>query len=350
MPLIRSLVKAGFKVIVITQFDGYEKQIVNEVDKVYPLFISRKGINPIVDLITLLNIFSKLAIIRPDYLLLFTIKPVIYGSLAARILNIPHVPTITGLGTAFISRNWITKIASLLYKISLRSVAIVFFQNNDDKELFILNGLVDSKVCKLSPGSGIDLDKFMFHQLPNELNMSFLFVGRMLRDKGVVEFVDAARIVKKQHPMTSFQLLGPMDVENRTAISKAQINQWVNEGVVDYLGQTDNVSKFIQKSSCVVLPSYREGISRVLLEASAVGRPIVASDVPGCREIVDNNLNGFLCKPKDSTDLANKIQAMLLLSYEKRVKMGLFGRKKMEEEFDQGIVCKIYQDELKKIV
>lgn len=349
MPLIRSLTSSGFKVVLITQFDGYEKKIASEVHDVVPLFISRKGINPIIDIITLIDLVKKLKLIKPDYLFVFTIKPVIYGSLAARFLNIPNLVTITGLGTTFISKNWLTKVVKFLYRFSLKNSEVVFFQNNDDKQLFINSGLINQEVCKYIPGSGIDLNKFKFFDLPDKPNMTFLLIARMLGDKGIYEFIDAARILKKLYPKTNFQLLGAIDVENRTAITSGEINNWVNEGVVDYLGTTDNVSTFIRDSSCIVLPSYREGASRVLLEAAAIGRPIITSDVPGCNEIVQDGINGFLCKAKDSNDLFKKLKKMTLLPYESKVKMSLVGRKKIEDEFDQSIVNKIYKDVLVKL-
>ena len=347
MPLIRSLTRSGYRVVVITQFDGYEKKVANEVYKVCPLYISRKGINPFVDIITLCDLVKKLTYIKPDYFLLFSIKPVIYGSIAARIMDIPHIAMITGLGTAFISGNWITKIVKSLYRFSLAKASVVFFQNTDDKELFVLDGLVDPEVCKLTPGSGIDLDKFVFTDLPSGSHITFLLIARMIRDKGVVEFIDAARHLKKIHPKTSFQLLGPLGVENRTSISHAEMDRWVEEGIIEYLGETDDVSIFIKESSCVVLPSYREGTSRVLLEAAAMGRPIITTDVTGCREIVEDGLNGFLCKCKDSADLAEKMADIVLLSHEKRKEMGKKGRRKVEEEFNQDIVCQLYVDAIK---
>jgi len=347
MPLIRSLILSGFRVIVITQFDGYEKKVANEVHKVLPLYISRKGVNPLVDLITLFDLFKKLAYIKPDYLLLFTIKPVIYGSFAARIMHIPHISMITGLGTTFISDNWITKIVKSLYRVSLAKSAVVFFQNTDDKELFIRLGLVESGVCQLTPGSGVDLNKFLLTDLPSGTHVTFLLIARMLRDKGVVEFVDAARYLKSIYPKTSFQLLGPLGVENRTSISHAEMECWVDEGIIEYLGETDDVSIFIKESSCVVLPSYREGTSRVLLEAAAMGRPIVTSNVTGCKEIVDDGINGLLCKSKDSADLAEKMANIVLMSHEQRKEMGIRGRKKVEIFFNQDIVSQLYIDAIK---
>jgi glycosyltransferase involved in cell wall biosynthesis len=351
MSLIRRLNDSGYNVVVITQFDGYEKKITSEgsVLKVYPLRVSRKGINPFVDLITFFDLFKKLRHIKPDYFLPFTIKPVIYGSIAARFNNILSMPTITGLGTVFISKNWVTRLVRILYRFALKKTSIVFFQNNDDKTLFINEGIVNPKICKLTPGSGIELDKFQLSNIPKNSISTFLFIGRILKDKGIYELIEAARYIKKLYPSTNFQILGPLDVENRTVISKSQINQWVKESIIEYLGKTDNVSNYIKASSCVILPSYREGTSRVLLEAAAIGRPIIATDVPGCREIVEDGSNGFLCKSKDSVDLGNKIQKMILLPYEDKIKMGLKGRRKIEAQFDQKIVCDLYLRVIKSL-
>jgi glycosyltransferase involved in cell wall biosynthesis len=346
MSLIKSLNRSGYRVIVITQFDGYEKKIAKEVDQIMSLYISPKGINPLKDIYTFYDLFKKLSLIKPYSLLLFTIKPVIYGSIAARVMNIPCIPMITGLGTVFISRNLLTKIVKFFFRLALKKSAVVLFQNTDDKELFIHEKLVNPKVCKLTPGSGIELDRFKFQSLPNETNLTFILIARMLKDKGVAEYVEAAKQLKISFPKTRFTLLGPLDVENRTSISKNEMNMWTKEGVVEYLGVTDDVRAFIKKSSCVVLPSYREGISRVLLEASAIGRPIITSDVTGCREVVEDGINGFLCKPRNAHDLRDKMQKMIELSYANKVKMGLLGRKKIEKEYDQKIVSNIYNEEL----
>jgi glycosyltransferase involved in cell wall biosynthesis len=348
MPLIKSLTNEGYRVVIITQFDGYEEKIANEGYEVLPLYISREGINPIVDLVTLCDLLKKMFYIKPDFFLSFTIKPVIYGSIASRILSISNIPMITGLGTVFISDNWVTKIVKLLYRVSLARALVVFFQNTDDQELFVLNHLVKTSRCQQSPGSGIDLGKFMLTDHPNKTSVTFLLIARMLRDKGVVEFVDAARYLKKKYPEASFQLLGPLGVENRTSISHSKMDEWVREGFIDYLGETDNVPFFIKEASCIVLPSYREGTSRVLLEAAAMGRPIVTTNVPGCKEIVEDSITGFLCKPKDPYDLAEKMKMIMSLTFEQRKEMGKNGRKKIENEFNQDIVSELYINVLKK--
>ena len=312
------------------------------MDEIKPLFISRKGINPFVDLFTFFDCLRHLITSKPDLLLLFTIKPVIYGSIAAKFVNVKSIVMITGLGTAFIAENWITKVAKALYKFSLSSVSFVFFQNTDDKELFVSEKLVNAKLCRLIPGSGVDLNKFFPANLPLVDGITFLLIGRMLWDKGVGEFVEAAREVRGKVKNIKFQLLGPLGVENRTAITKTQMDHWVKEGVVQYLGETDCVSAFIEKADCVVLPSYREGTSRVLLEAAAMGRPIITTNVTGCREIVDDGVNGFLCELKNPDDLRMKMLSMMALSRNELEEMGRKGRQKVENEFSQELVCQIY--------
>lgn len=347
MPLIRRLKSDGYKVVVLTQFDGYESLIAKEVNQVRKLFISRKGVNPLLDFLTILDFVKSIIIVKPDILLLFTIKPVIYGSIAARLTNIKVMVMITGLGTSFISDTWIKKVVKILFRFALSSVSIVFFQNNDDKNFFLRKGFVNEKVCRMVPGSGVDLERFKFTNLPKSKKVVFLFVGRMLWDKGVGEFVDAARRLKSRYPNVRFQLLGPLGVENRTSISNLKMNEWQKEGFIEYLGESDNVASYIVRATCIVLPSYREGISRVLLEGAAMGRPLIATNVPGCREVIDDRITGFLCKPRDSTDLSEKIKKMIKLPHEARSCMGRKGREKVENGFGQEIVSDLYAEAIR---
>lgn len=347
MSLIRRLKAEGYKVIVVTEFDGYENQIGLEVDNIEPLFISRKGVNPFVDFFTIVDLVRLLIKFKPDILLTFSIKPVIYGSIAAKILKIQSIVMITGLGTAFITDNWITNVVKQLYRFALSSVSVVFFQNIDDRDIFVQHELVDKKICRYTPGSGVDIDIFTYSTLPNSPEITFLLIARMLWDKGIGEFLEAAKTIKLKYSNVRFQLLGPLGVQNRTSIKKNEVESWQNEGFIEYLGETDDVTKFIEKASCIVLPSYREGTSRVLLEAAAMGRPLIATDVPGCREVVEDGVTGFLCKPRDYADLSHKIELMLKLPYESRQVMGARGREKIENEFRQEIVCDLYIDAIK---
>ncbi len=342
LPLINKLKLEGYKVIVLTQFDGYEDLFKDDVDFMLNLYISRKGLNPLIDFITFLNFFSILARYRPDFLLLFSIKPVIYGSLASKLLRVKTISMITGLGTSFILNNWLTKLVSFLYKISISKNLILFFQNSEDKCIFINRKIIKPNKADLIPGSGIDLDQFISKQEKINSDFIFLLIARMIRDKGVEEYVSAAKIVKSKYPKVRFQLLGPLGVQNLSAIDKNQIQIWENEGAIEYMGETDNVIPFIDQASCIVLPSYREGTSRVLLEGAAMSKPLISSDVPGCREVVEDGFNGFLCKVKDSQDLANKIFQMISLPSVEREQMGLNSRKKVEKEFNQEIVLDKY--------
>lgn len=349
LPLIRRLKSEGYEVHVLTQFDGYEEKLREEVDSITHLFVSRKGINPFVDFLTILDYVKHFFVLKPDILLFFTIKPVIYGSIAARIFRIPKIVMITGLGTAFLKDNWLKSLAQGLYRVALRKPCKVFFQNLDDKGLFISRKIVCDVSTELVPGSGIDLESFSEAPYPDNQEPKFLLIARMLRDKGVGEYVEAARILKKKYPKMRFQLLGPLGVENRSAILKNDMDNWVEEEVIEYLGETDNVRTFIEQSDCIVLPSYREGTSRVLLEAAAMARPIIASNVTGCREVVDDQQTGFLCEAKNSSDLAEKIELMSRLSKSARRQMGLRGRKKVAAEFDQKIVAGIYLEALREV-
>jgi len=347
MSLIRRLKAEGYKVIVVTEFDGYENEIGLEVDVIEPLFISRKGVNPFVDFFTIIDLIRHLRKFKPDMLLTFSIKPVIYGSMAAKILRVPSIIMITGLGTAFITNNWITKVVKKLYRFALSSVSVVFFQNVDDRNIFVEQKLVDEKVCRYTPGSGVDIDKFTYSTLPNTPEITFLLIARMLWDKGIGEFVEAAKTIKLKYPNARFQLLGPLGVQNRTSIKSTEMEAWENEGIIEYLGETDDVTSYIEKACCVVLPSYREGTSRVLLEAAAMGRPLIATDVPGCREIIDDGVTGLLCKPRDYVALSQKMELLLELPYETRREMGVKGREKVESGFRQEIVCDLYIDAIK---
>lgn len=344
LSLIESLKGQGYRIIVVTEYDGYEAAVADCVDIIHPLFISRKGINPFIDAITILHLIKIFFQYKPDFVLLFTIKPVIYGALAAKLFNVKTIVMITGLGTAFLANNWITRLVTLLYKFSLSSVSTIFFQNTEDRDLFLDKSLASRQVCKLTPGSGIDAEQFPFSRLPLGDEISFILIARMLWDKGIGEYVEAAKIVKARYPNTRFQLLGALDVENRTAISTKEMDEWVNEGLVEYLGATNDVRPYIEKASCIVLPSYREGTSRVLLEAASMGRPIIASDVPGCREVVENGVTGFLCRSKDCVDLSDKMGDMVNLTYEQRQIMGAKAREKVKSGFNQEIVTRLYLD------
>jgi glycosyltransferase involved in cell wall biosynthesis len=282
--------------------------------------------------------------IKPAIFLGFTIKPNIYGSLAAHWLQIKVINNVSGLGTAFIKKGPLTWIARALYSLALRRSSTVFFQNREDLDLFVKGRIVRPDQASLIPGSGIDLAQFQPARATTGAaeEFRFLLIARLLWDKGVREFVDAARTIKAIEPKVRCQILGFIDVDNRTAVPREELDRWAAQSWIEYLGATDDVRPFIERADCIVLPSYREGMPRALLEASAMGKPVVATDVPGIREAVDDGLTGYLCKVRSARSLADAMLKMVQLKPADRSKLGAAGRRKVEREFCQSIVIERY--------
>ena len=343
--LIQSLVDDGHEVIAVAPCDSYAPLLAEFGCRYVPLRMDNQGTNPGQDALLLLRFILLLLRERPGVYMGYTVKPNVYGSLAAHLLGVPVINNIAGLGAVFIDKSWVTSVVRRLYRLALYRSHKVFFQNNDDRQLFIDGGLVRSEATALLPGSGIDLLRFSFSPVVvKRRKFRFLLIARMLWDKGVGEYVEAAKVIRERWPDAECCLLGFVDVLNPAAISLSQMNEWVDKGFVHYLGVSDDVRPEIIKADCIVLPSYREGTPRSLLEAAAIGRPLITTDAVGCREVVEDGKNGLLCKVLDSKDLAQKMEQMLMLSAEDRYKMALYGRKKMESEFDEAIVIKKYLD------
>lgn len=349
--LARSLKKAGYDVVLVAPYDKYS-EILKQEFEYHDIYMNNKGTNPKEDLKTLVGFYKLYKKIKPDVVLNYTIKPNIYGNIACSLLGIKTINNISGLGTVFIKESFITKVVKSLYKYSLSKSSKVFFQNNDDKELFIINKLVQKNKCDLLPGSGIDTNKFMPLEYEKSDNIfRFLLIARMLWDKGIGEYVAAAKIIKQKYQNVEFQLLGSLDVVNKRAISKEQMQSWVEEGLVTYLGVTDDVKEYIKKSDCIVLPSYyREGTPRTLLESASMEKPIITTKNVGCKDVVDDGINGYLCETKNVQDLADKMEKMLKLSKEQRDVMGKAGRDKIIREYDEKIVINKYLDAIRDIL
>ena len=340
--LIRALVKAGYDVVAVAPVDEYAARLSSLGCRFVALPMDNKGTHPGRDLLLLWRFFWLLRRERPAVFLGYTVKPNVYGSLAAQLLGIPVVNNIAGLGAVFIKGGWLARFVRGLYRLALSRSAKVFFQNDDDLRLFVEGGLVRAVQTDRVPGSGVDLSRFTPQPLPDKGRIRFLLIARLLWDKGIGEYVEAARILKRRGVNAEFCVLGFLDVQNPTAVSRTQMDGWVTEGLVNYLGVADDVRPFIAESDCVVLPSYREGTPRTLLEAAAMGRPIVTTDAVGCREVVDDGVNGFLCRLRDAIDLAEKMEQLVKLTPEARHEMGRQGRQKMEREFDEKIVIGKY--------
>ena len=348
--LIRALVAAGYEVVAVAPPDSYTPHLAKLGCRYIPLLMDNKGTHPGRDLLLFWRFLQLMRKEKPSIYLGYTVKPNIYGSLAAHLSGVPVINNIAGLGTVFIQEGWLTRLVRGLYRLALSRSVKVFFQNNEDRGLFVSGKLVSDTITGRLPGSGIDLGRFIPVPLPGKIPLRFLLIARMLWDKGVGEFVEAARILKKRGVDAEFCLLGFLDVQNLTAISRQQMDEWVEEGIIRYLGVSDNVAEEIASADCIVLPSYREGIPRTLLEAAAMARPIVTTDSVGCRDVVDDGVNGYLCKPRDAVDLADKISKVVALLHSERTAMGLRGREKMEREFDERIVIDKYLGAIEAIL
>jgi glycosyltransferase involved in cell wall biosynthesis len=342
--------KEGYKVVFICPYDNSSENIKEYFDYLN-IDINSKGMNPFEDIKTIYNFYIAYKKIKPDIILHYNIKPNIYGTISANILKIPTINNIAGLGTLFIKQNIVTKIAKMLYKFSQRNSTKIFFQNQDDFKMFINEKIVKEDKCDVLPGSGVDINKFLPVNKKREKIFKFLLVSRMLWAKGIKEFVKAAQIIKKKYPNVEFQLLGHLDVESPTAISKKQMDIWVNNGYVNYLGSSDDVRIEIAQADCIVLPSYyREGTPRILLESASMEKPIITTDNVGCRDVVDDGINGFLCKIRNPEDLADKIELVLNLTNHQLYEMGRLGRLKMVSQFDEKIVISKYLSSIKEIL
>ncbi len=349
--LVKALIRHGYEVMAVAPDDEYVPRLHAMGCQFIGMPMENNGTHPGRDLSLLMRYLHVLRSVRPLAYLGYTIKPNVYGSIAAQALGIPVINNIAGLGTTFINRTLLTYLVKELYRFSLRRSRRVFFQNADDQGLFVQAGLVRQEITDRLPGSGIDLA----HYLPvppsstRERCFQFLLISRMLKDKGVEEFVAAAKIVRQRIPAVQFQLLGFVDAANANAISLERIRSWEKDGLIRYLGKTDDVRSYLADADCIVLPSYREGVPHSLLEAAAMARPIIATDVVGCHDIVDDHVNGLLCQVRDVPDLAEKMLEMIRLSPEKRLDMGAAGRRKVTAQFDENIVIQKYLDMIDEI-
>ena len=339
--LARRLSEEDWEVVFVAPADDYSGRLA-EVGQFVPLKLNRKGRNPIIELWALVRVIHLLRALRPDVVLTWTPKANIYGALAGGLLATPVIPNVTGLGFAFVRRSWLAQVCGTLYRLAFRRHRVVFFENSDDRDQFMFARWVQKGSARLIPGAGVDLKRFRPRSPRPHDGFVFLFVGRLIADKGLRELVEAVRIVTTEGLDARLRLAGLVDPGNPTTITESEIRAWEREAIVEYLGATDAVEVPVADSDCVVLPSYREGMPRVLLEASACARPIITTDTPGCREAVRDGITGFLCKPGDVASLAQAMRKMMALSLVEREAMGKAGRELMKQTFAEEIVIDTY--------
>lgn len=343
--LIEKLIEENYDVYVSFPKSENSKKFEEKGCKFLDVQMDRHGINPFKDIRIIFKYLKILKQIKPDFILTYTIKPNIYGGIAARIRKVPQIANITGLGTALENEGLLQKIAVLLHRIALKKVNCCFAQNTDNLEFLKKNKIAKERL-QLIPGSGVNLKKYKLLEYPKEIDsIEFLFISRIMKEKGIDQYLEMAKFIKKKHKNTKFHILGFCEQEYEQKLKDLQ-----NEQIIEYHGRQDNILPFMEKVSCIIHPTYYpEGMSNVLLEACACGKPIITTDRSGCREIVDNNINGYIVKEKDSKDLIEKVEKFLSLSNEEKKKMGLKGRKKVEKEFDRNIVVNKYMKEISNV-
>lgn len=347
--LIRALKDTGYDVAVLAPNDPYARKL-EELGVTVINVPMKMNKNPVTDLLLLLRFRQELSRLRPSLFLGYTAKPNIFGTLAANSLGIPTINNISGLGAGFIADGFVTKLMKWLYRASLARSSMVFFQNPDDAEMFERDAIVTHGRTDILPGSGVDISRFSIAPLPSRKgrNFRFLLIARLLRDKGVEEFVEAARTILADRNDVEFRLLGSTSVDNPAAIEHTTLDHWISEGIISHQDFRDDVRPEILAADCVVLPSYREGTPRALLEAAACGRPIITTDAAGCRETVIDGHSGYLCVTRSSHDLASKMKTVLDLSEDELARMGRNGRILVETRFDETKVISRYLDAVKR--
>lgn len=328
--LIADLVAAGDEVVTAAPPDTAMADLAALGCRTVPVRMAPRGTSPAGDLTLLARLVALVRRVRPDIVLTYTIKPNIYGAMAARLCGVPAIATVTGLGTAFLAPGPARRVVGPLYRLAFARAATVFFQNADDRRIFVAEGLVARERTRIVPGSGVDLTRFTPQPLPDEGPPTLLFVGRRLPEKGLAEFVAAARQVAGTGVRCA--LVGP------AAAPFPALEAAIADGTVDDWGAVGDVRPLVARAHAVVLPSYREGTSRALLEAAAMGRPLIASDVPGCREAIRPGRNGFVCAPRQAAALAGAMAAFAALPPTARAAMGRESRLFAEERFDERLV------------
>ena len=345
--VIRALVEAGHDVTVIAP---HETRVDMEKElgvKVINISLNKRGMNPIEDLKLFRELYKIYKQEKPDIIFHYTIKANVYGTLAAHFAKVKSVAILTGLGYAFVTKSLVSKIAKILYKISLPFAEEICVLNEADKNLLAEEKIIDKDRIFVLSGEGINTEKFLPMEKTENLEGKktiFLMIARAFFDKGVREYVEAAEIIRGEFPDTEFQFLGVLGGNSVAGISKEQMDSYVSKGIINYLGTVNDVTQIVRNADCVVLPSYREGISRTLLEGASMEKPLIATDVPGCREIVVDGVTGFLVESKNSIDLADKIRKFIALSKEERKNLGKAGRKHVIEKFDEKIIIEIYKN------
>lgn len=343
--VMKAMVDAGYQLYISVPDSNdervnYFKEIGAEIIKTD---FNRRGMNPLADFKLMLNYWRLIKQLKPIAVLSYTIKPNVYGGFACRLTSTPLIANVTGLGDAIENGGWLQKLTVSLYRFGIGKAAQVFFQNETNKN-FCVNHKIADYTAMVLPGSGVNLEHHCFQEYAPDGVIKFLFIARLLKDKGTEEYFETAKTIKTKYPQTEFQVLGWTD-----GPYQQQMEELVKNGVINYLGTTSDIRPYLTNVHCTIMPSYHEGMSNVNLESAANGRPVITTNVPGCRETVDDGKTGYLVDAKNSEALVKGVERFLDLPYNQKVVMGKMAREKVEREFDRNIVVKAYLNELSKI-
>lgn len=344
--VMKAIVDAGCDVYISEPDDDERVKYFEEIGcHIIRTEFNRRGMNPIADFGLMLRYRKLIKQLKPKTVLSYTIKPNVYGGMACRLCGVPQLANVTGLGDAIENGGWLQKLTVNLYKIGIGKAKKVFFQNQNNRETCIRLGIANESSVLL-PGSGVNIEHHTYQNYPVDDGLiRFLFIGRLLKDKGIEEYFETARSIKAKYPNTEFQVLG-----NVEGSYKDVLNHLVKDGIISYLGATTDVRPYVGSVQCTIMPSYHEGMSNVNLESAANGRPVITTNVPGCKETVDDGKTGFLVEAKSAKSLIDAVERFITLPYSQKVLMGQEGRKKVEREFKRQIVVDAYLEELKAII
>jgi glycosyltransferase involved in cell wall biosynthesis len=342
---IQRLLDENYKVYIVLPY-GEKVEPLKELGcEFIDLPLDRRGMNPITDLKLLTSYYRIIRKIRPDAVLSFTVKPNIYGGLVCRLLNIPFFPNVTGLGSAVENKSFIQRVLVRMYRVAHKNASCVFFQNQENQDFFLNNNIKFKKYRKI-PGSGVNTKRFSLISYPSDETVEFTFISRIMKEKGIDQYLEAAEYIRGKYPKTRFHVLGFCEEAYEEKLKAMQ-----DKGIIQYHGMQNDVREFHKISHCTIHPTYYpEGMSNVLLESAACGRPIITTNRSGCREIVEDGVNGYIIEQKNSQDLIEKIERFIQIEYSEKKQMGILGRVKVEKEFDRNIVVDAYIEELKEVL
>lgn len=341
--VIDTLLAQGCRVTILTPRDAHSDDLAARGCTFIDIEMDRNGHSPIRDFMLMRRFKKQFKISKPDVIIGYTIKNNIYGAIAARAFAIPFIAVIPGLGNAFASDNWLQKLVVGLYRFAFRDICVALFSNAENRDVFIDKGLLPMDRVHVLDGEGVNITNFAQHPMPAPTPRVFLFCARLLHSKGIGEFVEAAHVIRKRHPDTEFHIVGKLAQTHPEGVSKTQMDEWIAQGDVQFMGETDDVRPFIAAAHCVVLPSYyQEGMPRILLDAIATGRLVITTNTPGCRETVVDGETGFLCAPKDVEDLANCMQRVVEMPAARLATVGQNARNLAQDRFDDRITADVY--------